>query len=157
MLRYCAEYCPGDADSRYVPAGRSLNSNTPCASVVVVFGRPVNICTLLLAVDCTPFTITVCVVTTVPGAATDEDVSCTGGATGIRFSDARLTGLPVSAATTRPRMIAVPVGSGGGRRTVSRGGCGRRRGGGGGGGRREVGGHGGVGHETGRQPRVSNV
>jgi hypothetical protein len=42
-----------------------------------------------------------------------------GGAVGIRLTLARRIADPVSAATTRPRMTPVPVGSG--RRTVSRG------------------------------------
>jgi hypothetical protein len=44
-----------------------------------------------------------------------------GGVIGCRLTIARRIGDPVSAATTRPRMIAVPTGSG--RRTVSRGVC----------------------------------
>src|SRR4029079_19726949 len=59
----------------------------------------------------------------------------TGGGPGISVTLSRRMGLPVSALTTRPRMIAVPVGSGGGRRLGSRTGpCPACIGGGGGGG-----------------------
>src|SRR5258708_11497858 len=37
--RYCAEYWPGVALRRYVPAGSPVNSNAPWASVVAVLGR----------------------------------------------------------------------------------------------------------------------
>jgi hypothetical protein len=81
--------------------------------------------TLLVTCLGTPSTITVVVVVLEPaGGETGGRVAVPGGggggAIGIRFNMARRIGLPVSAATTRPRMTAVPVGSG--RRTTSRGG-----------------------------------
>src|SRR5260370_683923 len=132
--RYCAEYWPGDAVRRYVPAGSPVNSNAPWASVVAVRERmPLN-CAPTLTLVCAPLITMVWIVTPVdPGAG-----SGMGGVIAMTWTLARRTGLPVSAATPRPRMTAVPAGSGGGgRRTGSRGwpiwGAGAAGGGGGGG------------------------
>jgi hypothetical protein len=89
---------------------------------------------------CTPFVIVVVtrVAAVVPGDAGDPgavvEPGGLGGAIIDRFTVARRTGVPESAATTRPRMIPVPGVSGTGRRPGSRTGACTAGGGGGGGG-----------------------
>src|SRR4029078_5874711 len=56
----------------------------------------------------------------VPAGGVAVAAGGTGGGGGLSVTLARRMGLPVSALTTRPRMIAVPIGSGGGRRPGSR-------------------------------------
>src|SRR5687768_18608612 len=80
----------------------------------------------------TPLIIAVRVVVPGGGGVAGDVLGGRGGAMGDRFTMPRRIGFPVSAATTRPRMTPVPVG--GGRRTVSRGGCPCAEGRGGGGG-----------------------
>jgi hypothetical protein len=76
----------------------------------------------LLTCTGTPFIIVIVIavlaVAVVPGGV-PRGGSGVEGACGISMTFARRIGDPVSAATTRPRMIPVPVGSG--RRTTSRG------------------------------------
>src|SRR5258708_37519946 len=118
--RYCAEYWPGDALRRYVPAGSPVNSNAPWASVVAVRERmPLN-CAPTFTLVCAPLITMVWIVTPVdPGAG-----SGMGGVVAMTLTVARRTGLPVAAATTRPRMTPVPARSGrGGRRHGTRGGA----------------------------------
>jgi hypothetical protein len=137
--RYAAEYGPGDAIRRYVPGGSSRNSNAPCASVVAVFGRKLKDDEVVVDETCVPFRVVVTrvVVTGSPCGAAVVPVVDPAGRSGMindRFTVARRMGVPVSAATTRPRMIPVPLVSGGGRRPGSRAGPWYTGGGGGGGG-----------------------
>src|SRR6266550_6143374 len=113
MARYAAEYCPAVAVSRYLPAGSPVNSNAPCASVVTVRGRttnPLPICTgtpLFIVI-----VIVVVTVVVVPAGVPGGGGGGGGGMAGNSMTLARRMGDPVSAATTRPRMMPVPVGSG---------------------------------------------
>src|SRR6516164_8798833 len=92
----------------------------PCASVVAFFGR-VNPPMLVLTTTGAPLMVMVWVAVTPAGATlVPKGLIGTGGFIKDRLTCARRMGVPVSAATTRPRMTPVPVGSLGGRLPGSR-------------------------------------
>src|SRR5262245_8478455 len=111
MPRYWAEYCAGDAFTRYVPAGRPVNSNAPCESVVACRGLRAPTLEITPPVICTVAT-TGPPETPVAGGVVPRPPAGGNVGAGISVTFAFRMGLPVSAATTRPLMTAVPVGSG---------------------------------------------
>src|SRR5258708_8317232 len=70
--RYCAEYWPGGALRRDVPAGSPVNSNAPRASVVAVLGRMTFNCAPTLPLVCTPLITMVWVRTPLDPARPDR-------------------------------------------------------------------------------------
>src|SRR5262249_34620358 len=110
----------------------------PCESVTAVRGRIIWNCIPQFTCTAVPFTVIVVVVCVGPEPR-PVPAACpawpwASGATDERLTFALRIGDPVSLATTRPRMVAVPLGSGGGRRAGSRTGWPACAGGGGGGG-----------------------
>src|SRR5206468_2011735 len=104
MPRYCAANCPGDASRRYVPGGRPRNSNMPCRSVVVMRPRKDA-----MGGWGDPPTIGVASIVTMPPVVLLRGGAAIAGGIGDNETVAWRTGLPVSAAMTRPRIAAVPA------------------------------------------------